>query len=74
MKRHHVHLSPSIEVASQVGARRGEFEVLEVEAMAMRADGYKIYISDNGVYLTDEVPAKYINRQRGVNIKKNGNR
>lgn len=58
--RHHIHLSFDQETAANVGARRGAFVILKIEAMKMRADGYKIYISDNGVYLTDEVPAKYI--------------
>ena len=38
MNRHHVHLSPDKETASKVGARRGKFTVLEIEAMRMRAD------------------------------------
>lgn len=62
MNRHHVHLSPDLETAKKVGSRRGKFEVLQIEAMRMRADGYKIYISDNGVYLVDDVPVKYIKR------------
>lgn len=65
MSRHHVHLSPNKETAAIVGSRRGKFEILEIEAMRMRADGYKIYISDNGVYLVDEVPVKYIKRENG---------
>ena len=65
MNRHHVHLSPDTETAAKVGSRRGKFEILQVEAMAMRADGYKIYISDNGVYLVDKVPVKYIKRENG---------
>lgn len=48
------------ETAATVGSRRGKFEILEIEAMRMRADGYKIYISENGVYLVDYVPPKYI--------------
>jgi putative RNA 2'-phosphotransferase len=60
MKRHHVHLSPDKDTASIVGSRRGKFTILEIEAMRMRADGHKFYISDNGVYLVDEVPSKYI--------------
>jgi len=63
--RHHVHLSFDEATANSVGSRKGKCEVLEVQAMRMRADGYKIYISDNGVYLTDEVPSKYISRQNG---------
>lgn len=65
MSRHHVHLSPDRKTAEIVGSRRGKFEILEIEAMRMRADGYKIYKSENGVYLVDEVPAKYIRRGNG---------
>jgi RNA:NAD 2'-phosphotransferase (TPT1/KptA family) len=36
---------------------------IEIEAMRMMEDGYKIYISENGVYLVDEVPVKYIKRK-----------
>lgn len=61
MSRHHCHLSKDIETSKKVANRRGgENVILRVEAMRMRADGYKIYISDNGVYLVDEVPLKYI--------------
>ncbi len=57
---HHVHLSKDEETAAVVGSRRGVFTILKIEALRMRADGYKVYISDNGVYLVDEVPSKYI--------------
>lgn len=61
MSRHHCHLSKDIETSKKVANRRsGEKVILRIEAMRMRADGYKIYISDNGVYLVDEVPSKYI--------------
>jgi len=63
MNRHHVHLSIDKETAAKVGSRRGAFEILEVEAMRLRADGHTIYISDNGVYLTNEVPPEYIKRK-----------
>jgi putative RNA 2'-phosphotransferase len=58
--RHDVHLSDSHEVASKVGARRGEYVVLKIEALKMSCEGNKVYVSENGVYLTDNVPAKYI--------------
>jgi len=60
MKRTHVHLSVDKETAAKVGSRRGDFTILKVEAMKMRAEGHKIYISENGVYLTDVVPPEYI--------------
>lgn len=62
MKRHHVHLSKDVATATKVGSRRGKPVILEVAAQAMAAVGYQFYISDNGVYLTDEVPAFYIRR------------
>jgi putative RNA 2'-phosphotransferase len=58
--RHHVHLSKDEQTAAIVGSRRGAFTILKIEALRMRADGYKVYVSDNGVYLVDEVPSKYI--------------
>jgi len=59
MKRHHVHLSSDVETATKVGGRRGQARILVVNAEAMWADGYKFYVSDNGVWLTDQVPSKY---------------
>lgn len=60
MKRHDVHLSKDIKTAEKVGARRGKFHVLEINAIDMYVDGYKFYMSKNGVWLTKHVPAKYI--------------
>lgn len=60
MNRTHVHLSKDIETASKVGARRGSFKILTIDTKSMLADGYDFFISENGVYLIDHVPAKYI--------------
>lgn len=58
--RHHVHLSKDKETAEKVGSRRGAPVILNIDAMKMQDDGFKFYISENGVYLTDTVPPKYI--------------
>jgi len=59
--RHHVHLSADVETARRVGARRsGAVVVLTVDAAAMDRDGHAFYRSDNGVWLTDAVPADYL--------------
>ncbi|MGW4501767.1 RNA 2'-phosphotransferase [Micromonospora sp. NPDC004336] len=59
--RHHVHLSPDVATARQVGARRrGGVVILTVDAAAMARDGHAFYRSANGVWLTDEVPARYL--------------
>ena len=59
-KRHHVHLSPDVETATNVGQRRGRPVVLVIEAGRMFRDGHKFYQSENGVWLTDAVPPEYI--------------
>lgn len=63
MNRHHVHLSPDAETARKVGSRRGAPVILIVDAKSMYADGFKFFVTDNGVWLTDEVPAKYVTPQ-----------
>jgi putative RNA 2'-phosphotransferase len=60
-RRHHVHLSADPETAHRVGARRrGTVVVLTVDAAAMARDGHPFYLSANGVWLTDAVPARYL--------------
>ena len=58
--RHHVHLSPDLETARRVGARRGPPQVLSVDAAAMSRDGAVFYRSANGVWLVDAVPPAYL--------------
>ncbi|WP_105482280.1 RNA 2'-phosphotransferase [Abditibacterium utsteinense] len=60
MRRHHVHLSRDIETARKVGARHGKPLIFEVDAAQMHADGFSFFVSDNGVWLIDEVPPRYL--------------
>jgi putative RNA 2'-phosphotransferase len=60
MKRHHVHLSSDQETAVKVGQRHGKPAVLSIAALEMANQGYAFFVSDNHVWLTDHVPAKYI--------------
>ncbi len=59
-ERHHVHLSPDEATAHAVGRRHGRPVVLRVDAGRMHADGHAFYLSENGVWLTDQVPAEYL--------------
>lgn len=58
--RHHVHLSADIDTAMRVGARHGAPVVLVVRAADMAAAGHAFHRSANGVWLTDAVPAAFI--------------
>lgn len=58
--RQHVHLSADLTTATTVGSRRGAPVILKVEALKMHQAGYIFYQSENGVWLTDEVPVNYI--------------
>lgn len=61
MNRLYVHLSLDKETAVSVGKRHGgNLVVLQVDVHRMIKDGYEFFISDNGVYLVDHVPFKYV--------------
>ena len=62
MARHHVHLSTDIETAQKVGRRRGRPVVLVVDAAAMVEAGHQFFVSANGVWLVDTVPAGFLVR------------
>lgn len=59
-ERHAVHLSPDQHTAAGVGRRRGAPVILTVQAGRMHAAGFTFRVSDNGVWLTDHVPLRYI--------------
>lgn len=58
-RRQQVHLSSNSETALNVGSRHGKPIILVIDTKSMFADGYKFYLSQNNVWLTDYVPAKY---------------
>lgn len=61
MYRHHVHLSQDRTTAEKVGGRRGTAVILTVRSREMSEAGFVFYLSANGVWLTEEIPASYIN-------------
>lgn len=58
--RLYVHLSKDTETATAVGKRHGKPIIYMVLSVKMADDGYKFYLSENGVWLTKEVPIKYL--------------
>ena len=59
-RRQYVHLSPDVETATAVGLRHGVPAILVIDAGTMHAEGYEFLISEHGVWLTGEVPVRYI--------------
>nr|WP_315445129.1 RNA 2'-phosphotransferase [uncultured Pseudomonas sp.] len=58
--RHHVHLSAETTTASAVGQRYGTVVILKVAARQMQEQGFKFYQAENGVWLTEQVPVRFI--------------
>ena len=61
--RLYVHLSKDSDTAAKVGSRHGNPVLYTVKAGEMYKDGYKFFLSKNGVWLTKEVPVKYLEKQ-----------
>lgn len=62
--RQHVHLSATAETAIAVGGRHGKPVVLLIKAKEMHGNGYLFYLSENNVWLTDQVPVAFISRTK----------
>ena len=67
--RLHVHLSKNIATAYNVGLRHAKKKedvvIYRVRAHTMWVKGHKFYLSENGVWLTDSVPAEYLEKVMG---------
>lgn len=60
LSRQYVHLSPNENTAIQVGQRHGKPIVLKIKALNMYEQGFKFFLADNGVWLTNTVPYQFI--------------
>lgn len=58
--RHHVHLSLDLTTATAVGKRHGKPVVLVIRALRMHQNGFKFFLSENNVWLTNAVPPEFI--------------
>ena len=58
--RLYVHLSKDKETAENVGARHGKLHIFFVHSGKMYRQGYKFYLSENGVWLTKRVPPEFL--------------
>ena len=60
--RLYVHLTDNADVAYKTGQRHGKPVIYIVNSRAMVSEGYRFFRSVNGVWLTKEVPAKYLHK------------
>jgi putative RNA 2'-phosphotransferase len=60
--RLYVHLSKEFSTAENVGKRHGSPVVYKILSGEMHKDGYNFYLSVNGVWLTKQVPVKYLQK------------
>ena len=62
--RLYVHLSADRLTARKVGARHGRPVIFSVDTLRMAADGFKFFLSVNGVWLTKRVPPEYLTKEK----------
>lgn len=59
-KRQQVHLSSDQATAIKVGSRHGAPMVITVRSLAMHEEGFAYFMAENGVWLTDCVPFRFL--------------
>lgn len=59
-ERQKVHLSTDGKTARSVGSRHGKPAILKVASGQMHRDGLLFWQAENGVWLTDAVPVRYL--------------
>lgn len=67
-ERQFVHMTKDLNAARASGARHGIPVVLKIDSARMTNDGYDFYCSENNVWLTEHVPAKYIELEKDMSF------
>lgn len=60
--RLYVHLSLDKDTATKVGSRHGKPIIYQIDSKKMYEEGFKFYLSVNGVWLTKSVPVNYLKK------------
>lgn len=60
MSRQYVHLSADVETATMVGKRHGKPIILVIDTKQMVETGYTFWLSDNGVWQSEDIPWRYV--------------
>lgn len=64
--RQYVHLSEDVETAIKVGKRHGDPVIYLIDSGKMYEHGFIFYRSENGVWLTENVPVEFLTKQHFV--------
>ncbi len=59
-QRQYVHLSETMAMAKEVGARHGKPFIIEVDTKKLIKEGWKFYKTEQNVWLTSEIPPQYL--------------
>lgn len=65
-RRIYVHLSLDEETAKVVGSRHGRPVIYRVRSGEMYRDGLEFFCSVNGVWMTKQVPVRYLNKIENI--------
>ncbi|MDK9790180.1 RNA 2'-phosphotransferase [Vibrio sp. D431a] len=68
MGRNEVHMHTNLSKAVKSGSRYGEPVVLEVDTQSANDEGIEFKISENGVWLADEIPTKFIRERCSLDV------
>jgi putative RNA 2'-phosphotransferase len=60
--RQYVHLSEDMATAVAVGKRYGKLVVLKIDALRMHQQGFRFLLAENGVWLVESVPSRYVEK------------
>ncbi len=63
--RLYVHLSSDVETAKKVGSRHGRPVIYQIDCRTMSEEGHNFYFSANQIWLTENVPVKYLKKIDG---------
>ena len=55
-------ISSNMETARKVGSWHGKPAIYEIDCRGMTKDGYHFFLSANNVWLTKEVPVRYLKK------------
>jgi RNA:NAD 2'-phosphotransferase (TPT1/KptA family) len=73
MDRHLVHLSSNLKTALSVGSRHGKPIIISIQTERLVKDGWRFYQTSDNVWLTSDIPVKYLDFEPWFPLEASGN-